>query len=404
MGEMQRICGTVLTLLPGLLAAQQSAGAELWRLAATTLPIPPALATGGAAAFWNPAQPAGPEHGSVAFEAIETSPEVGAQGVLLTARARVTPIGGVGLVYGRMSIGDLVRTSLSPDPDPGGIPYYTQTIGVNWSTTAAATTVGATLAYQDTQLDATRADRWTLDVGASRAISDWARVAAATHFFSRFAANDPAQDLYAGAELRVWHGALWEGGTTGAIRARYGMAFAHGFTADHQFGAAFEVGNVFAADFVVVREGSYGDAGWRPVAGMRVTIGRYRLTFARDAALNDVGAAYRAARDALAQWLAARGEPAYRAKQIVPRLWQRPAASWDDASDLPTGLRRGLAEAFPLRRLELAARQLSRDGTEKYLWSLGAGEAIESVLIPEGRRRTLCISSQEEIGRASCRE
>jgi len=293
MGEMQRICGTVLTLLPGLLAAQQSAGTELWRLAATTLPIPPALATGGAAAFWNPAQPTGPERGSVAFEAIETSPEVGAQGVLLTARARVTRIGGVGLVYGRMSIGDLVRTSLSPDPDPGGIPYYTQTIGVNWSTTAAATTVGATLAYQDTQLDATRADRWTLDVGASRAISDWARVAAATHFFSRFAANDPAQDLYAGAELRVWHGALWEGGTTGAIRARYGMAFAHGFTADHQFGAAFEVGNVFAADFVVVREGSYGDAGWRPVAGMRVTIGRYRLSFARDAALNDVGAAYR---------------------------------------------------------------------------------------------------------------
>src|SRR5213593_1032452 len=102
-----------------------------------------------------------------------------------------------------------------------------------------------------------------------------------------------------------------------------------------------------------------------------------------------------AARDALAQWLAARGEPAYRAKQIVPRLWQRPAASWDDASDLHTGLRRGLAEAFPLRRLELTARQLSRDGTEKYLWSLGAGEAIESVLIPEGRRRTLCISSQE---------
>src|SRR2546425_7695053 len=91
---------------------------------------------------------------------------------------------------------------------------------------------------------------------------------------------------------------------------------------------------------------------------------------------------------------AARGEPAYRAKQIVPRLWQRPAASWDDASDLPTVLRRALAEAFPLRRLELTARQLSRDGTEKYLWSLGGGEAIESVLIPEGRRRTLCISSQ----------
>jgi 23S rRNA (adenine2503-C2)-methyltransferase len=102
-----------------------------------------------------------------------------------------------------------------------------------------------------------------------------------------------------------------------------------------------------------------------------------------------------AARDALGEWLAERGEPAYRVTQIVPRLWQRPAGSWDDASDLPAALRRGLAEAFPLRRLELAARQRSRDGTEKYLWSLGGGEAIESVLIPEGRRRTLCISSQE---------
>jgi hypothetical protein len=293
MGDMQRICGTLLTLLPGLVAAQQSAGTELWRLAATTLPIPPALATGGAAAFWNPAQPAGAERGSVALEAIETSPVVGAQGVLLTARTRVEPIGAVGLVYGRMSIGDLVRTSLSPDPDPGGIPYYTQTIGVTWAKTAAATTVGATLAYHDTELDATRADRLTLDVGASRALSEWARVAAATHFFSRFAADDAAQDLYAGVELRVWHGPLWDGRTTGAVRARYGMAFAHGFSADHQLGAAFELGSVFAADFVVVREGSYGDAGWRPVAGMRVTIGRYGLSFARDVAFNDVGAAYR---------------------------------------------------------------------------------------------------------------
>ena len=68
MGDMQRFCGTLLTLLPGVLAAQQSAGTELWRLAATTLPIPPALATGGAAAFWNPAQPAGPERGSVALD------------------------------------------------------------------------------------------------------------------------------------------------------------------------------------------------------------------------------------------------------------------------------------------------------------------------------------------------
>ena len=96
----------------------------------------------------------------------------------------------------------------------------------------------------------------------------------------------------------------------------------------------------------------------------------------------------------LEAWLAARGEPAYRLRQIVPRLWRRPVASWADATDLPAALRAALDEAFPLPRLSLVTRQVSRDGTEKFLWRLPDGEAIESVLIPEGRRRTLCISSQ----------
>jgi len=289
---MQRICRALLTLVPGVLGAQQSAGTELWRIAATTLAVPPALATGGAAAFWNPAQPAGAERASVALEAIETAPTVGARGVLITACARVRRVGRVGLVFGSMSIADLVRTSLSPDPDPGGIPYYTTTIGANWATTAGATTLGATLAHQDTQLDVMHAQRWTFDVGARRALTGAVSIAAATHFLSRLAA-DPAQDAYAGIDVRVWHGPLWEGGSSGAIHARYGLAFGHGFTADHQLGAGFEVGNEFSADILVVREGSYGDGGWRPVGGVRVAIGRYHISVARDAALNDVGAAYR---------------------------------------------------------------------------------------------------------------
>ena len=101
-----------------------------------------------------------------------------------------------------------------------------------------------------------------------------------------------------------------------------------------------------------------------------------------------------AAHATLQDWLATRGEPAYRLRQIMPRLWQRPVASWKDATDLPAPLRVGLDEAFPLRRLALKTHQQSSDGTEKFLWDLGDGEAIESVLIPEGKRRTLCISSQ----------
>src|SRR5439155_11265717 len=80
--------------------------------------------------------------------------------------------------------------------------------------------------------------------------------------------------------------------------------------------------------------------------------------------------------------------------QILPRLWRRQVGSWNDATELPAALRRALAERFPLPRLPLAVRQVSDDGTEKYLWDLGDGEAVESVLIPEGKRRTLCVSSQ----------
>jgi 23S rRNA (adenine2503-C2)-methyltransferase len=100
------------------------------------------------------------------------------------------------------------------------------------------------------------------------------------------------------------------------------------------------------------------------------------------------------AAERIAQWLAARGESAYRSRQILPRLWRRPIATWDEVTDLPAALRRDLGVAFPLARFTLSAHQVSADGTEKFLWTLGDGEAIESVLIPEGKRRTLCISSQ----------
>jgi 23S rRNA (adenine2503-C2)-methyltransferase len=101
-----------------------------------------------------------------------------------------------------------------------------------------------------------------------------------------------------------------------------------------------------------------------------------------------------AAAGALGDWLAARGEPAYRVRQLLPRLWERPVHAWSEATDVPRALRAALDEAFPLARLELDVHQVSSDGTEKFLWRLADGERIESVLIPEGKRRTLCISSQ----------
>jgi 23S rRNA (adenine2503-C2)-methyltransferase len=100
------------------------------------------------------------------------------------------------------------------------------------------------------------------------------------------------------------------------------------------------------------------------------------------------------AESALESWLVERGENRWRLAQVLPRLWQKPVSRWEDARELPSALRAALAADWPLGRLVLATRQDSRDGTIKFLWRLEDGEAIESVLIPEGRRRTLCISSQ----------
>jgi 23S rRNA (adenine2503-C2)-methyltransferase len=100
------------------------------------------------------------------------------------------------------------------------------------------------------------------------------------------------------------------------------------------------------------------------------------------------------ARRAVADWTRQRDLPAYRVNQIVRRLWRAPVASWSDATELPLALRAELEAAFPIPRLVADVEQRSADGTRKYLWRLADGEAVESVLIPTGARRTLCISSQ----------
>jgi 23S rRNA (adenine2503-C2)-methyltransferase len=92
--------------------------------------------------------------------------------------------------------------------------------------------------------------------------------------------------------------------------------------------------------------------------------------------------------------MAARGEPAYRATQVFGRLWQRPVRSFDDITELPKSLREALALSFRISSLELATRQKSTDGTEKFLFRMHDGQLIETVAIPDGDRMTFCISSQ----------
>jgi 23S rRNA (adenine2503-C2)-methyltransferase len=68
--------------------------------------------------------------------------------------------------------------------------------------------------------------------------------------------------------------------------------------------------------------------------------------------------------------------------------------SFEQMTDMPKHLRDELAKHFDIPRLAIATRQKSADGTEKFLFRLRDNEAIETVAIPEGKRLTLCISSQ----------
>ena len=93
-------------------------------------------------------------------------------------------------------------------------------------------------------------------------------------------------------------------------------------------------------------------------------------------------------------FLADRGQPAYRAQQILSWIYQRGASSFGEMSNLPRPEREALEEAFQLAAPAVAKLSRSSDGTAKHLWQLDDGELIESVLIPTPSRTTLCISSQ----------
>jgi len=101
-----------------------------------------------------------------------------------------------------------------------------------------------------------------------------------------------------------------------------------------------------------------------------------------------------AAEARLREFFQEHGQPAYRAKQVVHHLWTAPVADFEGMTALPKQLREQLAAHFEMPRLHIVARQSSKDGTEKFLFKLRDGEAIETVAIPEGKRMTLCISSQ----------
>ena len=88
------------------------------------------------------------------------------------------------------------------------------------------------------------------------------------------------------------------------------------------------------------------------------------------------------------------GEKRFRATQLFRWIHQRGAQDFDQMSDLAKSLRdklKGCAQVLPL---PVVSEHQSADGTVKWLFDVGAGNAVEAVFIPEDDRGTLCVSSQ----------
>ncbi len=106
--------------------------------------------------------------------------------------------------------------------------------------------------------------------------------------------------------------------------------------------------------------------------------------------------------DDLVAVIAEMGLKKYRAAQIFEWIYRGDATSFDDMTNISKAERLLLASRFDIAEIRLLESETSRDGTIKYLFELRDNHTIESVLIPDDDRLTLCISSQVGCGQA-CR-
>ena len=98
--------------------------------------------------------------------------------------------------------------------------------------------------------------------------------------------------------------------------------------------------------------------------------------------------------DGLVDWCAQLGEKRFRAVQLFRWIHQKGVSDFAAMSDLAQSLRSKLTQQATVQALPVITQHISADGTIKWLFDVGDGNAIESVFIPETDRGTLCVSSQ----------
>ena len=97
----------------------------------------------------------------------------------------------------------------------------------------------------------------------------------------------------------------------------------------------------------------------------------------------------------LREYFISKGEPAYRAEQVFKWMYGDLADDFDEMNNIPKSFRKKLSDTFKIDTLNYVTSELSpSSNTKKYIFETAEGNKIESVVIPESKRTTLCISTQ----------
>ncbi|MFH1360493.1 MAG: 23S rRNA (adenine(2503)-C(2))-methyltransferase RlmN [Candidatus Omnitrophota bacterium] len=96
----------------------------------------------------------------------------------------------------------------------------------------------------------------------------------------------------------------------------------------------------------------------------------------------------------LQDYLVAKNERTFRATQIFEWIYKKNAKMFDEITSCPAGLRQELKNDFVFRPVAINRKDVSRDGTVKFLFDLPDHQKIETVMIPASSRMTVCVSTQ----------
>jgi hypothetical protein len=281
----------VVTVAAAPAGAQAPEWAELWRVAGITLASPAALERGPTGVFWNPAavRDVGGLAGGV--EVLQTPEAVNLSGVLGALTYRVGRIVSLGVSAGRMSVGDLVRTTSSPVSEEGEIPVFAQFLGAVAGTTVGPVQLGTQVRFHDARLDALSEDGATLDIGFRVDGLGPFAFAAATHFATPRLEQRGTTDYFAAGECRIGTSRVW--GAPAVVIARYGVDVRGSGGIEQHLSGGLAFGDRLRVDGGFQREVAYQQARWRIALGIAFRAGRYVIAATRGSGVNDVGATYR---------------------------------------------------------------------------------------------------------------